>query len=240
MYCVKCGKANPDGAVFCGYCGTKLFVPSAARTQRDQAPAQRPVPAPVPAPAPAPAFTPAPAPARAPAAAAVPAGGNEPGSTGPRSLAEVARTFIRTADVREHPILRSELPVPVARVKTVRRPWNFEQIHEYFTLRNASFENVKTVLEQTDFAGIKVKIEPFPEEKSFAVLGRNFGCTLILQGAENGFYRWRFAFAKWNNHAYTIMMNGALSYVEQAFLAIDPDTVYEEKFTKIHTKTHFF
>ena len=294
MYCIKCGKANPNDAIFCGNCGTRLFVPKNARQSAPaQAPQAQPVQQSVPQTQPfevsgrrpaaedgtilmagvqrtpqaqqsarsaetlqaqSPAYTQQPAQPVQPAYtqqpaqpvqqnAAAPAPQSAPAAAdgdAPQTVGKIAGGFIRTVNVTEHPILRSELPAQIAKVKTVKRPWNFTQIHEYFTLRNASFENVRTVLDQTDFAGIKVKVEAFPDENSFAILGRNFGATLIFQGKENEFYRWRFAFAKWNDKAFTVMMNGAVTYVEQALLAIDPDTVYEEKFSKVRSKTSFF
>ena len=50
MHCGTCGTTLPDGAKFCGACGTTQAAPAAA-----PAPAPAPVPAPAPAPAPVPA-----------------------------------------------------------------------------------------------------------------------------------------------------------------------------------------
>lgn len=34
MFCMNCGKALPDGAKFCMYCGTPLGAAAGARTER--------------------------------------------------------------------------------------------------------------------------------------------------------------------------------------------------------------
>jgi len=46
LYCIECGKANPEGAKFCAYCGVKLFtgepVPTVEPIPTEPAPALKP------------------------------------------------------------------------------------------------------------------------------------------------------------------------------------------------------
>ena len=156
----------------------------------------------------------------------------------PQSAPQRTAQPVYTVAVSEGPIDESALPPVINRVRTIRRKWNFETIIETFHARNASYENVKTVLRHVDFSSFRVELRLFDDEKAFGFIGGDWGATLTHKGVRDGVHDLRFKFVRWKSAARG--MNETVTAIEQALLLIDPDTTYEEKYAKVNTKTSFF